>query len=204
MNTQLDSFETRLLAELRQHVAERAPVEDETVSSSRRSAVRWLAVAASFAALAIAAVLFVPGIGSSPAYSVGEGNAGEITVEINRPEDAAGLERALEDKGIAADITYLPELQTCAPGRYEAVERSASGLTASVGESQLSVTLPSDTVRSGETFVLAWSVLPLTDAEMEQASTPFGGVTDGFAAIIEIEIATGPVAPCSPIPATNE
>ena len=50
----------------------------------------------------------MPGLGTTPAYSVQEGNAGTIEVQINRPQDAAGLERAIEEHGIAADITYLP------------------------------------------------------------------------------------------------
>lgn len=202
MNTQLDSFETRLLAELREHVAERTPAGDGASKPSRRSGRTWLAVAASAAAAAIAVAVIVPGVGSSPAYSVGEGNAGEVTVEINRPEDAAGLERALEERGINADITYLPELQTCVPGRYEVVDREPTDMMASVGESQLSLTLPSDTVRPGETFVLTWSVLPMTAEEIAERNGSAGGVVvDGFSASVQFEVAAGQVASCDPIDA---
>jgi hypothetical protein len=147
----------------------------------------------------IGAFLVVPGLGSSPAYSVGEGNAGEVYVEINRPEDAAGLERALEDRGIAADITYLPELQSCAPGRYTVVDRKTD-VMASIGEDHISMTLAPDTVRDGETFVLTWSAVPMTEEEMEQIGAHTGGrVSHGFSTKVEFDVATGAVAPCQPI-----
>lgn len=201
MNKPLDSFETRLLAELREHVAHNAPDIDETEPLSGRSGRAWLAIAAALAVVAIGAMLIVPGLGSSPAYSVGEGNAGQVNVEINRPEDAAGLERALAERGINADITYLPGLQVCAPGRYQVTEREASDMGATIGETTISLTLPSDTVRPGETFVLTWSILPLTDEEIGARNGPFGGVVDGFRATVEFDVATGPVAPCDPIDA---
>ena len=202
MNTPLDSFETRLLAELREHVADRAPVDGMAEQSARRSGRAWLLIAASCAAAAAAVVLFVPGVGSSPAYSVGEGNAGEVHVEINRPEDAAGLEEALEERGITADITYLPELQTCAPGRYEVVDRESTGMITSVGERSITVILPSDTVRDGETLVLTWSVLPMTNSGMGGSSSGLG--VAGFSVSVEFDIATGRVAPCEPVDATME
>jgi hypothetical protein len=62
------------------------------------------------------------------AHSVAEGNAGRIHIEINRPEDATGLERALQEHGIAADIAYLPELQRCAQVRYSVVDRKFVGM----------------------------------------------------------------------------
>ena len=201
MNTQLDSFETRLLAELREHVVASTLDVNETKRRAGRSGRAWLAVAASAAAVAIAAMLIVPGLGSSPAYSVGEGNAGSVNVEINRPEDAAGLERALEERGINADITYLSGLQVCAPGRYQVTDREPTDMMATIGETQISLTLPSDTVRPGETFVLTWSILPLTDEEIDARNGAFGGVVDGFSASVEFDVATGPVAPCEPIDA---
>jgi hypothetical protein len=199
MSTKLDSFEKRLLAELRDYVAESAGIGRSPEWRSRRFGRSRLALRAAAAAAVIAAILMVPGLGSSPAYSVGEGNAGEIYVEINRPEDAAGLEQALEDHGIAADITYLPELQSCAPGRYAVVDRKTD-LMASISEHHISVTLAPGTVRDGETFVLTWSVVPMTDEEMEQIGAQTGeSVTDGFSTKVEFDIATGAVAPCQPI-----
>ncbi len=156
-------------------------------------------------AAALAGVVVVPGLGSSPAYSVGEGNAGRIHVEINRPEDAAGLERALQQHGIAADITYLPELQICAPGRYTVVDRKVVGMQTEIGERTISVTLPSATVRDGETFVLTWSVLPMSDKDISAGGLSSGLGTktrDGFRTTVDFNVAIGPVKPCEPVSAT--
>ena len=199
MSTQLDPFETRLLAELRGHVAEHGGVGRGPAGRPQIFGLSRLAPRAAVAVAVIGAILVVPGLGSSPAYSVGEGNAGEVYVEINRPEDAAGLERALADHGIAADITYLPERQSCAPGRYAVADRKTD-VMASIGEHHISVTLAPDTVRDGETFVLTWSVVPMTDEEMEQIAAPTGErASDGFSAKVEFDVATGAVAPCQPI-----
>lgn len=147
----------------------------------------------------------LPGLGSSPAFSVGEGNAGEIHAKINRPKDAAGLEQALAEQGITADITYLPELQTCAPDRYKVVDRRLPGMMASIGERNIAVTLPPDTVRAGETFVLTWSVLPMTAEAMAAIpGSKTGDVVGGFTASVEFDIATGPVAPGEPVDATTD
>ena len=133
--TELDPFESRLLAELRRDVA---TAEARTPRRTRR---RGLAVAAGVAATAVVGVVLVPGLGTTPVYSVQEGNSGEIQVEINRPEDAAGLERALEEHGVAADITYLPDLQECAPGRFTEVDRDV-GMLLPIGQEMVKVTLP--------------------------------------------------------------
>jgi hypothetical protein len=71
---------------------------------------------------------------------------------------------------------------------------------ASISEHHISVTLAPGTVRDGETFVLTWSVVPMTDEEMEQIGAQTGeSVTDGFSTKVEFDIATGAVAPCQPI-----
>lgn len=203
MNAELDSFERQLLSELRQYVADGAAPGGESERRRRHIVRTRLALLTAGAAAVIVAVLVIPGIGSSPAYSVGFGNAGEIYVEINRPEDAKGLERALEDHGIAADITYLPELQMCAPGRYTAVDRKLTGMMTSVGEHQISVTIPPNAVRDGESFVLAWSVLPMTAEEMAEVATEPGvRVSEGFHVSVEFDVAIGAVAPCEPIAGT--
>jgi hypothetical protein len=83
---------------------------------------RRVVLLAGVAAVVVAAVVVVPGLGTAPAYSVSEGNSGEVHVEINRPEDAAGLERALAERGITADVTYFTDLARCAPGHYQVSE----------------------------------------------------------------------------------
>lgn len=192
--SELDPFESRLLAELRREVVA------ADVRTPRRTRGRALAVAAGVAATATVGVVLVPGLGTTPVYSVHEGNSGEIEVEINRPEDATGLERALEEHGIAADITYLPDLQGCAPGRFAEVDR-AVGMSLQIGEEIVKVTLPPGAVRDGETFVMVLSVEAMTQDELSEISTRDGTRTiDGTRSSVSAEVASGPVGPCKVVP----
>lgn len=102
MNTTLDSFESALLAELRQHVTDHpAPAP-----TRRPRRLRLAAVAATGVAASVVAVFGLGGTGGSPAYAVDRTSAGDVVVTVHRLDDAAGLERALEAKGIDADVSY--------------------------------------------------------------------------------------------------
>ena len=193
---ELDAFESRLLAGLRREVgaARAAPAR-------RRTRRPVLAVAAGVAATAVAGVVLVPGLGTTRAYSVQEGNAGTIEVQINRPQDAAGLERALEEHGIAADITYLPDLQECAPGRYAEVDREV-GMSLQIGQEMVRVTLPPGAVRDGETFVMVLSVEAMTQNELSDIEERGGQrVVEGTRSSVAAEVASGPVGACDVVPA---
>lgn len=75
-------------------------------------------------------------------------------------------------------------------------------MTSTVGERTLAVTLPPDAIRPGETFVLVWSILPMTDPELEQMNGDpnlVGEIREGFRSSIEFDVATGPIAPCQPV-----
>lgn len=173
MNAHPRTFEDALLARLTEHVE--AP--------AARFVRRPVLVAAAVVALALGLVVVGPGLGSDPAYSVQEGNAGTVTVRVDRLEDAGGLEDALAEAGIAADVLYLPDGRQCAPGRYEPVDRPLSGMTVSLGADRLEVTLPPGTVRDGEVFVMAVS-----------------GASDGsaFTGWTDFDVTAGPVADCVP------
>ncbi|MDO5741169.1 MAG: hypothetical protein Q4P07_13585 [Ornithinimicrobium sp.] len=195
MTTQLDDFETRLLQSLRAEVAQRHQPRPR----------RGFLIAAGVAAAATAFVV-APALMPTPAFSVGEGNAGEIRVTITRPEDASGLERALVEHGINADVTYLPGLQTCSPGRFQKSERATPGLMTSISDRSIAVTIPPGAVRDDETFVLTWSVLPMTDDEIaEQNSDRAEGtnVVNGFGSNVDFAVASGPVHACEPVPASG-
>ena len=195
----IDDFEARLLAGLRRDVADRAAATTPAPRRTRRA----LAVAAGVAATAVVGVLLVPGLGTTPAYSVQEGNAGEVQVEVNRPEDAAGLERALEEHGIAADITYLPDLQTCAEGRFTEVDREV-GMSLAIGEHLVEVTLPPGAVREDETFVMVLSVESMTQEELAEVSErEEEQALEGTASSVSAEVASGPVGPCEVVPAAG-
>lgn len=193
----LDPFESRLLAELRREVA---VVDTPAPGRTRR---RGLAVAAGVAAAAVVGVVLVPGLGTTRAYSVQEGNAGEIVVEVNRPEDAAGLEQALQERGVAADITYLSHLQECASGRFAEVDREV-GLSLSIGEDLVRVTLAPGAVRDGETFVMVLSVEAMTQDELADVSDREGQlVIEGTRSSVSAEVAAGEVRPCEVVPSAG-
>jgi hypothetical protein len=105
VNKSLDSFESALLLELRQHVAEHpAPVPVRVRRPRRR--LRLAAVCATGVAASLVAVFGLGSAGGSPAYAVDENSAGDVIVTVHRLDDAAGLEKALSGKGIDADVSY--------------------------------------------------------------------------------------------------
>ena len=197
MNAQLDSFETALLTRLREHVAQQSAVRPRF---SRR---RLLLGAAATVAAAAAMVVVVPGLGSSTAYSVQEGNSGTITVEVQRLEDADGLEAELAKYGVNADVTYVPDRQECAARRYEPVDRSLSGLGVTMGAELLRVSLPPGTVRDGETFVMAVSGEAIPPSSLEPSQD---GIIDmgGFSGWADFNVTAGPVQPCMVVPSTAD
>ena len=178
-STDLDPFETALLARLRDVVVEHADRPVVRPRARRGVALRVAAVAA----VALGAVT-VPGLLASPAYSVNEGNDGTIRVEVRRLDDADGLRRALADHGVRADVTFLPDGRQCADGRYRPVDRR--GLMTTIGADRFAVTLAPGAVRDGETFVVAASVVPLPD---------------GVRAWVDFGVTAGPVRPCDVVAA---
>jgi hypothetical protein len=107
--TQLDSFETALLQALHEHaaVAQHAVAEPTPIRRPRR---RFARVAAGIAASAAGALALVAvGLsGPEPAFAVNTAADGDIVVTIHDLSDAAGLEQALRDRGVDADVDYHP------------------------------------------------------------------------------------------------
>ena len=96
-----------------------------------------------------------------------------------RLEGANQLEQALSDRGIPADVTYLPKGKRCAPDRYTTVP--TPGLLLSVSADWFKVTIPANAVGKGDTFVLAAAVVPLEN---------------GFKVDVQFDIAHGAIKPC--------
>jgi hypothetical protein len=105
---ELDSFESALLTELRAHVADR-PLP-ETVPEPTRSRPHYRRWAAGLAVAAAAATAFVVGSAGGPAvgpaYAVAQEADGDVVVTIHRLEDSEGLEAALHEKGIDAEVSF--------------------------------------------------------------------------------------------------
>jgi len=123
-----DNFEERLLTRLKDEVAERgaaaARLEAEGASIAtpawRRRAPR--VAFAGGAALATLATVIAINAGSdtgSKAFAVETQDGGGTTIKVNSPEDAPGLEAALEEAGIPAEIDWLPVGMTCREARYK-------------------------------------------------------------------------------------
>jgi hypothetical protein len=106
----LDRFEAALLDELRAHVATRPAVTPPTQQLPRPSRRRrWAGGLAAAAAAATAYVIVSPGGPAvSPAYGIDETPDGDVVVTIHRLDDADGLERALRDHGIDAEVSFDP------------------------------------------------------------------------------------------------
>ncbi len=99
-NTELDSFDRALLTELRQVAAERA------TAPVRRTRKRWAYAGTGVAAAAVAAFGLSSTLGSPSAYAVDEQGDGDIVITIHELDDADGLEQALAEHGIEADVDY--------------------------------------------------------------------------------------------------
>lgn len=135
----LDTFESALLTELRAHVTERvAP------GPKRRPVGRRIAALAAAAAVAGVAATGVVGLGPDAAFAVERSAGGDVVVTVIRLSDADGLERALAQEGVTAEVTYDAAAET--PSDLDNGERSA--VCAPIGV----VTDPAD--NGGVTFTL--------------------------------------------------
>jgi hypothetical protein len=106
-SSQLDSFESALLTELRREVAERpAPVAAPAVAWRPSRRLRLAAIGATGLAASLVAVFGLGSSGGSPAYAVEKNSSGDLIVTVHRLDDADGLEKALRAKGIDADVSY--------------------------------------------------------------------------------------------------
>ena len=172
----LDDFETALLAELRTVVAA-ADVQEPRPRPRRRMAA--LAAAAVVAVVAIAVTLGVVATRPSPAYAVEHTGAGDIVVTITRLDDAEGLEQALAEHGIEAEVDYDAELFQREDDTASDPDSFVAGLP--VDPCQEGDEFPVRTQNTGDEFVITIdgdSVLP--DALLSITTT---GELDGPAGL---------------------
>lgn len=182
MTSQLDTFEAELLQELRSTVATRSQQRRSPKAHSPHRFIRRSGLAAGAAAAAAVAVVFVPGVLADPAYAVSNGPQGTIEVQVNRLEDAAGLQHALAQRGVKANVQYLGIEKKCTLGRYQDAPDSApdSSTMFSVGGNGITARIDGRDVAHGETVVIAAS-----------------RISNGIYA--EVGIAKGPVRACHPV-----
>lgn len=112
-----DSFEQRLLDELKEVVAQRADEqagEEAMPSPARRRAPRLAFGLAAVIAAAATLLVFNSGGGNTPrAFAVEPREGGGVTIDVYSLEDAVGLEKALEAAGIRAQVTWLLAGMSC-------------------------------------------------------------------------------------------
>ncbi|HVY78235.1 MAG TPA: hypothetical protein VG898_06995 [Solirubrobacterales bacterium] len=229
-----NDFEQRLLDRLRAVVAERgaAPSGSEatvpvSARTSRRRPPRLVLAAA--AALAVAAVVLVVNSGgdnTSKAFAVEPQEGGGVTIEIYSLEDAAGLERALEQAGIPAQVNWLPAGSTCRERRLTSstVKTSLGGRT---GGFDVAGPAPALTigVMSARQYRERWRAYRRSDLSAEESResipnvsldpgsfrpdqsvvisgspNPFDGDPEGGYQA-QFRVVKGPVEPCKPVAA---
>ena len=132
---------------LQQILASSRPAEQR----SRPRAPRRVAAAA-VAATAATAALLGSTLGTSAAFAVQQDSNGDVTVTVHRLTDAAGLEKALGEHGIEAQVTYL---RTRVPSD---LDDGSSPTSCSAGESPGSSVDPSDDGGFTVTFERAYLV----------------------------------------------
>lgn len=130
MNQDHDSkrtnFEDRLLAELRATVARREP---ETEPEAWHDTPTWrrpsrLALAGVVATgTAAAALIFSAGGGeTSAAYAVTPQGNGKVNVKILSLSDPGGLQRALDDVGVPAEVDFEGVAPGCEPSNWQSTD----------------------------------------------------------------------------------
>ena len=145
-----DTFEDRLLLQLQDVVRTQAPGQPGRPHRVRN---RSLAGTAAAAAAATIGALLLTG-GASPAYAIGEHN-GTVTVTIKSLTDAAGLQKALRDKGVSAYVDYTPAGKMCRQPRGQVLpgQGHISGSMAQTGGlSTFSIT--PGAMKAGESVVI--------------------------------------------------
>lgn len=169
----LDTFETKLLAELRTAVQ----VQPEPIAFRRRSR----AYAAAAAAVAgIAAAIAVPlTSGGSPAFAVQDKSDGSVVVTIDRLEDAAGLQDALAAHGLPATVDYHgglfdPRALPAGPGGDVSCG-PGNAPTVTAHDGSVTVVIPAPTVaavHAGQSLTIKIDTL---DPEARESGSPATG-----------------------------
>ena len=211
-------FEQRLLERLKAVVAEsgevaaaaEAAATEDATPSWRRRAPR-LALGAGLALAAIAVVLIVSAGGNNPskAFAVEPQAGGGVKIKIYSLEDASGLEQALEDAGVRAQVTWLPAGKVCREPHYKptivrlpgggsfggGTMTGPGGITIGIGSTKAgmrgsvaNVNLDPKAFRPDQSIVLSGTPVPYN-------GDPEGG------SITKMGVAEGPVEPCKLVPA---
>jgi hypothetical protein len=224
-------FEQRLLARLKVVVAERgaaaaaAEAQDATPSWRRRAPRLALGAGLALAAIAVALIVSAGGDNPSKAFAVEPQKGGGVTIKVYRLEDASGLEQALEDAGIRAQVTWLPAGKVCREPHYKpavvhlpgggslggGTMSGPGGITIGIGGTK-AWRESFGKYRRGEISAEEYrnstpnlnldpkAFQPDQSVVISGTPTPYNGDPEG-GSITKMGVAEGPVEPCKLVPA---
>ncbi len=229
-------FEQRLLARLKAVVAERGAAAAATEAAEARVASpSWrrhgprLALGAATALVAVAVALIVSAGGDNPpaAFAVEPQEGGGVTIKVYSLEDASGLEQALEDAGIQAQVTWLPAGKVCREPHYTPSQvhlpgggtigggmtmgGSGGGMTFEIGSTQRwrerfgehrRGEISDDEYSTANLNLDPEAFRPDQSVVLSGAPAPYGGDPEG-GSVAKMGIAEGPVEPCEPVSTPN-
>jgi len=205
-----DTFEDRLLTELKSEISARAAQghASRRLGLNRRRIVGTAAIAGLAAAAAFAVSLVA--VPQTPAYALTRGAHGTINLRINEFRDPDQIEDDLGRLGITADITYLPLGKRCGNERAPVIPGDRNGA-------------PIEDLKSKDPAVRARAIKQASSTPSAKAIRPENGITiypqyikKGQIAMIEVEenqkkptlehpgvvwqffgrLTNGPIAPC--------
>jgi hypothetical protein len=199
--------------------------------SWRRRGPRLALVAATaLAAVAVALVVSAGGGNAPAAFAVEPQAGGGVTIRIYSLEDASGLEEALEDAGIRAQVTWLPAGTVCREPHYKpsvvhprgggafggmTMEGPGGPLTIGIGSARRSRESLRQSFRKYRRGEISQEEMrervpnlnldpkafrPDQSVVLSGTPVPYDGDPEG-GSIAKIGVAEGPVAPCDRVPA---
>lgn len=196
----------------------------------RRGPRLALGTAAAVAAVAVAVIFSAGGGNASKAFAVEPQEGGGVTIKIYSLDDASGLEAALEEAGIKAQVTWLPAGTVCREPHYkESIVRLPGGgsfggmtmggpggpITIGVGSAQASRQGLRESFRKYRRGEISQdemrSLVPNVTLDpkafasgqsvvLSGTPVPYNGDPEG-GSITKMGVAEGPVEPCKPVPA---
>jgi len=236
---QSDDFESRLLAHLKVHVAERGDAAARREASEattgtpvwRRRGPRLAMVGVlALAGVVIALIASAGGGKGSTAFAVEPQPGGGVTIKIFSLEDASGLEAALKEAGIRAQVNWLDAGMVCREPHYKPSlvhlpgggviggmtmgGPGGEGIKISVGSTDRSRAVL-DEYKRGEISSQEFqdslanranvnldpqAFHPNQSVVISGAPVPYDGDPEG-GSITKLGVAEGPVEPCEPVPA---
>ncbi|GAA1706430.1 hypothetical protein GCM10009765_64840 [Fodinicola feengrottensis] len=177
-----NTYEERLLTELRQIVAENA-----TPGPARRFGWKPRLVVGGVAAalIAVGAVAVIETT-ATPAFAVDKNNDGSVSVTINKLSDAEGLQRQLIAAGVPTVAKYLPLGKKCSDDWYRPAPSGSMYTSMRIDQDHVTFTIGRYQLGKGQTLVIS--------TEGGVAPGPNGKPADVSG--IGLGIAQGPVGVC--------